>query len=92
MFSCIVRTVGRIIQAACSIINSTTEGLGRLWYVHLNLADVDRRYVAAFGTIAAALIGSESPADAAAAVASIVIALLLAAARGAGRPIRAPLV
>ena len=92
MFTCLARAAGPVIRAVRSIINSAVDRLRRLWLVHLDLADVDPRYVAAIGTIAAALIGSESPAEAAAAVASIVLALMLAATRGALQHIGTPLV
>lgn len=91
MFTCISRATGRVIRTTCSIIKAATELLRRLWDVHLDLSDIDPRYVAGFGTIAAALIGGESPAEAAAAVASIILALVLAAARGPRRNIRTPL-
>ena len=54
-----------------------------VWRAHLELAEFDSRYVAALGTVAAAVFGGELVAEAAIAGVAAVLALLVAVSRQA---------
>jgi hypothetical protein len=82
---CVLRALGGVVRQLASAV----RGLGRrwcrrvraVWRVHLELAEFDARYVAALGTVAAALFGGEPAAEAAIAGVAAVLALLVAVSR-----------
>jgi hypothetical protein len=84
-----VKCVLRAIAAVVHRVGGAARDLGRrlrrrvrwVWRVHLELAEFDGRYVAALGTVAAAVFGGEPAAEAAIAGVAAVLALLVAVSR-----------
>ena len=78
----VLRALRGAVRRLADVVGDVGRRLGpqvrRIWEAQLELAEFDARYVAALGTVAAAVFGGELVAEAAIAGVAAVLALLVA--------------